>query len=114
MLKKINRLRVSRHFKRAYEKGQSLSGRFVKVKAFKNFRQNSAPAKVAVVISKKIAPHAVERNLWRRRTKAVMKEEITKFPGWEIVISFNGAIKSADFNTLKEDLIQCLKKLPSS
>lgn len=113
MLKKINRLRVARHFKRAYEKGQTISGRFVKIRAYRNFRSLQNPAKLAVVISKKVFKRAVDRNLWRRRAKAIMKDYLASLKGWEIVINFNGAIKSADFPALKEDLSKCLEKLQS-
>jgi len=113
MLKKINRLRVARHFKRAYEKGQSISGRFVKIRAFHNFHTPKAPAKIAVVISKKVFSRSVDRNLWRRRAKSIMQGLIGPLNGWEIVINFNGAIKTADFPALKEDLTKCLEKLQS-
>lgn len=114
MLKKINRLRVSRHFKRAYEKGQNLTGRFVKIKAYRNFRSPQSPAKLAVVISKKVFAHSVDRNLWRRRAKSILKEKIPILKGYEIVVNFNGNIKTASFSELKDDIFKCLENLQSS
>jgi len=114
MLKKANRLTISRHFKRAYEKGKNVPGQYVRMRAFFNFQDKQKPAKIAVVISKKVFSHAVDRNLWRRRAKAVSRDFIDKLNGWEIVINFNGAIKGADFAQLKEDLKKCFANLQSS
>jgi ribonuclease P protein component len=112
MLKKANRLRVSRHFKRAYEKGQRIAGRFVKISAFHNLRQIDAPAKVAVVVSKQNIAQATDRNLWRRRTKVIFTEYLENLQGWELVINLNKSVKTADFATLKEDISKCVEKLP--
>lgn len=114
MLKKANRLTISRHFKRAYEKGKNVPGQYVRMRAFRNLNSTQAPAKIAVVISKKVFPHAVDRNLWRRRAKAVSRDFVEKLNGWEVVINFNGAIKEADYSALKEDLKKCFANLQSS
>ena len=84
------------------------------MKAFHNLNDSKKPAKIAVVISKKAVSKAVQRNLWRRRTKAISKEFLNKLSGFEIVINLNGAINTADFNELKEDLTKCFENLRSS
>jgi len=113
MIKGQNRLRLSRHIKRAFEKGVAWQGPFFKVKAY--FRKDSAnqPARLAVVSFKKTSSRAVDRNLIRRRLKAVFKDLLKTLPGWDLVILSRSEAQTADFKKLQDEAKKCSSFLQS-
>jgi len=111
MVKKENRLRLSRHIKRAYDKGISWRGSLIAIKAFKT--SNNQPGKIAVVVSKKFAAHAVVRNLLRRQIKAAFRDQLAGIPGWEVVARPNKIIAKGEFESLKKDVSACVDFLQS-
>ena len=111
MVKKENRLRLSRHIKRAYDKGIGWRGSLIVIKAFRTGSNN--PGRIAVVISKKFARHAVVRNRLRRQIKAAFRDSLSQLPGWEIVARAQKQIEKGDFETLEKDVSACLDFLQS-
>lgn len=66
----------------------------------------------AVIVSNKISKKATERNKVRRRIKAVLKENLSKFSGnYDIVITVLSPLTQLDFTQLRENFINLLKKI---
>ncbi len=72
--------------------------------------------RVGVVISKKVVKKAVERNLWRRRVKEILRREFDKdkLAGYDFVINFNKRCIPPGFWELREDLVSLRERIYGS
>ncbi|MDH4358360.1 MAG: ribonuclease P protein component [Candidatus Berkelbacteria bacterium] len=113
MIKGQNRLRLSRHIKRAFEKGIAWQGAFFKVKAYRRRDFSDNPARLAVVAFKKVSSKAVNRNLIRRRLKAAFRDHLEKLSGWDIVVLSQGNVQTADFAKIQAEAEKCSSFLQS-
>lgn len=111
MIKKENRLK-------SYEVGRVLTkGRFVKSPNFSCRIGSGKPgyrSKITVVVSKKVASKAVERNYLKRKTREAFAPIIGQLTGFYIVVFPRKEVKDLGFQTLQSEVIECLKKLQSS
>lgn len=113
MIKGQNRLRLSRHIKRAFEKGIAWQGAFFKVKAYRRRDLSDNPARLAVVAFKKVSSKAVNRNLIRRRLKSAFKDRLKALPGWDLVVLSKGNVQTADYAKIQEEADKCSSFLQS-
>ncbi len=96
-------MKASRHIKRAFDKGKSWQGAFFRAKIFA--RRDSDPSRLAVIISKKTLPGAVQRNRVRRRIKAAFAEYLGA--PLDIAVIANKSALEADFSKIKQEAEKC-------
>ena len=104
MLAKKFRLSQDGDFKNVYRGGRRMAGRGWSIATKSN---NLARPRFGVIISKKTAKLAVERNLAKRRTRAMIERLLKSNPtltaaGWDIIINITTA--DFDLNQLEEAL----------
>lgn len=102
----MDSLRKQKDFEEVYAKGRRTSGPLFNLKAVPT---ESEQSRVAFVISKKTAKKAVDRNLLRRRLKAIWQEQDFK-PGFDIVVLVKAEALKADYTELKKELIRILER----
>lgn len=69
-----------------------------------------SPARFGFIVSRQVGS-AVTRNLVRRRLKAACAEALAGVrPGADIVIRALPSSATADFGTLRDDVVRCLKR----
>lgn len=110
MIKSENRLRGEASVKRTLNKGRNINCQFFRVRVLEK-RDKTSPSQATIVISKKIASLATDRNLYRRRLKAALGAWLSEITGYDMVFFPNGSIKNAAFEKIKEDVNQCFEKL---
>ena len=107
MLPKIYRVRKNSEFTKIYQDSRSLAAKNVVL--FVRKREDSQ-LKIGFSVSKKNGK-AHERNLIKRRMRAVAHEELAKIkPGHELVFLARTPIKHASYQEIKRDMNYLLKK----
>ncbi len=109
MLPQIHRLKKKNDFERVYKKGQGFRKDFLFLKCAAN---DSNVSRIGIVVSKKVASKATDRNLIKRRIRGAVKEMLLVIrPGQDIIISaLIGIDKLTDFQSIKETLYNLLLK----
>lgn len=102
MFKKRFRLKTS-EFKEVFNCGRTIKNPIFVLKTKKN---NLPYSRVAVVVSKKIANKAVERNHYKRRFISALENIVDTFPVADYVFILNSGIKEIQY----KDLINNLKE----
>ena len=75
----------------------------------------SEKAKFAVVVSKKIAARAVDRNRIRRLCKEVVRQESDTIRGPQTLILYaKKAARSASFKEIETDIVELFSQLPTA
>jgi ribonuclease P protein component len=109
MLPKEKRLRDTRDFKRVYQKGSFFGSQIFTMSALPNKR---AISRVGVVISKKVEPKAVKRNLLKRRFREAIGALYEKLPaGYDVVVSIKPKSKEADFKVIMAEVADIFGKV---
>lgn len=107
MLPKYSCLKKKKDFSEVFKKGRKIQGNFLYIKAISN---NLKQSRFGIIISKKVAQKAVLRNKIKRRTRAVLKENLPRVKtNIDCVVFFLFLPK--DFNLLKKDIEESFKKL---
>ena len=107
MLPKIYRVRKNSEFTKIYQDSRSFAAKNIVL--FVRQREDSA-LKIGFSVSKKNGK-AHERNLIKRRLRALAKEELAKMhPGYDLVFLARQAIKKASYQEIKRDMNYLLKK----
>lgn len=89
MLPKEKRLTDTRDFKRVYQKGSFFSVGYFSVNYLPN---KSSFTRIGIVINKKTAPKAVDRNKLKRQLREVVRNGYEKIPaGLDLVITIKKA-----------------------
>jgi len=106
MLAQKYRLKKRKDFERVYKQGKGFKQDFLFLKTFENNLKNS---RIGIVVSKKIANRAVERNLIKRRLREAVKKRLSEMkPGLDIVIAAKQGISK---KTLFQDIEQVLNEI---
>jgi len=106
MLAQKYRLKKRKDFERVYKQGKGFKQDFLFLKTVENNLENS---RIGIVVSKKIASKAVERNLIKRRLREAVKKRLPEMKqGLDIVIVAQAGINK---RTLFQDIEQILNKI---
>lgn len=109
MLRFSNRIRKKKDFDQVFKKGKAAYDKFLGVKALKS---NSKINRFGIIVGLKISKKAVERNLIKRRIKAILNEEKNKIKtGNDIVIISLPPIKKIKYFEIKKSIQKNFKKL---
>lgn len=110
MLSAKYRLKKKKDFERVYKKGQGLRQGFFTLRFKPNNLDN---CRFGIVVSKKVANKANERNLIKRRTREAIKGLIRENqPSFDIVlISLPGISKKNSFQEIKENIQELFLKI---
>ena len=102
------RLLLPPEFKRCFESGQRLSGRY--------FRVHVACAeqpRLGLAVSRKVSRRAVERNRIKRVVRESFRHHRQRLPALDLVILAKREAATADNPTLRSDLASLWRRLPS-
>lgn len=109
MLKKTNRISRNKDFDRAFKAGRSFYSQILGIKAAKNERETN---RLGILISVKVSKKAVTRNLFKRRIREIVKQELPKIKvGHDLVIIVLPKIIEKDFLEIKSTIIKGLRVL---
>lgn len=100
MFKKQYKLNTS-VFKEVFNFGKTVKTQHFLIKKKENNLEHS---RFAVVVSKKVAKKAVERNHLRRRTYFALKEAYKQFPNADYVFILNSSAKDIQYKELVKSL----------
>ena len=101
------RLSKKKDIDNVFKKGKSFYNNIIGIKIIKN---NEQIIRTGVIVSNKVSKKAVERNLYKRRIRAIDRET-NKNDSFDILYIALPPIKEADFNEIKESILGGLKKL---
>ncbi|PIT90855.1 ribonuclease P protein component [Candidatus Kaiserbacteria bacterium CG10_big_fil_rev_8_21_14_0_10_49_17] len=91
------------------------SGRAVNSQHFSaRFNTSSKPSKCAVVVSKKVASKAVERNTLKRRMRASLLTALNGLSGCNIVLFARKGANSLSFSELQEEVAALIGNIHTS
>jgi len=100
MLPRLNRLNKRKDFERIHQQGQIARGRLMILKAKRNDFQYS---RIGIIVSKKVAKKATQRNKIKRRMRRIVREEILLHNGYDFVIILKHDAVSANYEELEDD-----------
>ncbi|MFA6525122.1 MAG: ribonuclease P protein component [Patescibacteria group bacterium] len=109
MLPKKYRLTNEADFKKVYEKRNSvflptLSLRYL-------LKGKSENSRFGFVISSKIYKKSVDRNLLKRRMRAIIKKQIENIlPGYDFIISARPGVKNKKFTEIEKEIERLFRK----
>lgn len=109
MLPKEHRLTNEGDFKKVYEKKNSvflptLSLRYLQ-------REKKEVSRFGFVVSGKIYKKSVERNLLKRRFRAIIKKQFPYIPsGYDYIISARPGIKNKSYQEIEKEMEKLFKK----
>ena len=111
MLPRSKRLVAKRDFDVVYRRSGKLRSSGFTL-AYLNTR-SSLPTKIGIVVSKKVSPRAVKRNLYRRRIAAclIKLKKVIPVKGFKIVIVINSLIVNEKYQQIYNSLAIILTKI---
>lgn len=108
MLKAQYRLRRKQDFQKIYRRGDYFFSPHLIVRFFPNSKNFS---RYAFVVSAKVAPKAVDRNLIKRRLSEIIRLNFARLvSGRDIIIIAKKSLLAQKFSGQKENLICLLKR----
>ncbi|MFA5197276.1 MAG: ribonuclease P protein component [Patescibacteria group bacterium] len=103
MLKKQQRITDSKDFQTIYRRGRHYSNAFFSLNYSKNYYGHT---RVGIVVNKKVAKKATERNLLKRQLREIVKKDYDKLAvGMDIIISTRPKTKELDFTQLEKEIV---------
>jgi len=109
MLKKENRISLTRDFDRSFKSGRSFYGKNLKIKAVDN---NLNKNRFGILISSKVSKKAVIRNKYRRLLREIIKKELPKFLiGKDLIIVVFSQILDKKNQEIEKELREGFKNL---
>lgn len=106
MLEAKHRLRKQKDFDLVYGRGRAIAGPLFNLKFAKNDRVNT---RVALVVSKKTAKKAVDRNYAKRLYRAALVSEVKVLkPGFDVVVTIKTV--KVKLPEIKNELQRIFKK----
>ena len=118
MLQKVFRLKSPKRFRQTLRSKRLCSNAFFVVYArlhHSNYMNNAIGPQVGLIVSKKVAKHAVVRNRLKRRMREILRRDLLTppkpaiVPFRDIVIVMRSASVEAPFSTLQRLLVQCFE-----
>ncbi len=106
MLAKTSRLTKENDFKKVFNLGKKITGRFFAA----YFLKTPGKTRVAVIVSNKISKKAVIRNKLKRRMREIIKKNLEGLE-YDIVVSAKLSALDQKYSELSEDLSSSLKKI---
>lgn len=112
MLSKKNRFHGPAGLTRAYQKGTTVRSQFC---AARYVQTNRSDYRIAVVVSKKVAKTAPERNRIRRRVYEVVRLNAPgRLTNQDVVITiFDSRLSTIDHKELKDIILRLLEQIPA-
>ena len=110
MIKKENRLSRSRLVGRVLQKGLSIKTSNLSCRIIST--RDTDKVKITVVVSKKIASHAVDRNRIKRRVREAFEAEIARKRSVSLVVFPKLSAQTAKFEDLQKEASVCLETGP--
>lgn len=108
MLAKIHRISQKTDFEKVFKNGKKTSSQDFIIRFMENGLEN---CRFSVIVSNKISKKATERNKLRRRIKAVISKNLSKFrKNNDIIIITLDHSKKLQFGELAENLSQLFIK----
>lgn len=109
MLKKQNRMARNKEFDRAFKLGKSFYGPFLGIKAVDN---NLDQLRLGILISSKVSKKAVVRNLYKRRIRELIRQELPNLKtGKDVVVIVSKQIIDKSFVEVGVVVKAALEKL---
>ena len=111
------RLARSSEINRVFEQGKRLNcGVFLLITAERNkLESTQPPTRGCFVVSKRISKRAVDRNLLKRRFRALFRENYNDLPGGlDLVFIARRSMLSTNFEELQERFLKACAKLQQS
>lgn len=109
MLPRLNRLTKKKDFEETYQQGKAVGGNFLLIKTKPNQEKQT---RIGIVVSKKVAKKATERNKLKRRIREIVRKKNTKDKlGGDIVIIAKKPSAKASYRELEADWENVLSKL---
>ncbi len=106
MLKKNQRITDSKDFQTIYRRGRHNSNAFFSLNYLPNYY---GVCRFGIVVNKKVAKKAIERNLLKRRIREILKLNYdTIVTGFDIIISTRPKTKEIPFSQLEKELLVLL------
>lgn len=109
MLPPAHRLRKTKEIEHVWKRGRSFFAPTIQCKIVA-VSDPAAPTKIAVVIGTKVDKRAVRRNLWKRRTREILRAHIAEImPGLDIVVSAKKGAVDVSFADMEKMLVGLLR-----
>lgn len=110
MLPKVNRLKDRSDFASILAEGSYLKGRVVGLKFLRPSGEYEPP-KLGLVVSKKFSKRATDRNLVKRRLRAIMRGVLPRMVGGvKLIIIVSRPEVDVSFESLRHDLLELLEE----
>ncbi len=89
MLSRKNRLVKEKDYKNLYRRSPKIKGKFVSLRYLKN---NLDVSRFGFIVSNKTVPKATDRNLFKRKFRVIIGEELNRIkPGFDVIIKLERA-----------------------
>jgi ribonuclease P protein component len=109
MLPREKRITNTRDYQRVYQKGSFFSARLANINLIPN---RSTMTRLGIVVTKKVAAKATERNLIKRRFREAARTLYDLLPaGYDIVVTIKGGSQKADFAEIEKELKEAFTKV---
>lgn len=109
MLPKKYRLTNEADFKKVYAKRSSIFFPFLSLRYLK--KTDSKASRFGFVVSSKVFKKSVDRNLLKRRMRAIIAKKLDMIkPGYDIILSARPSVKGKKFLEIENEIDKLLKK----
>lgn len=107
MLKKENRLKKSRDFKKLY-KERSIKTRFF---SFRGKLKRGGETRIGIVLSKNVSQKSTERNKLKRQIREVLRKNLSHIKsGQDIAINVFPESHGLNYKEIEKNILDLLKK----
>jgi ribonuclease P protein component len=94
-----------------YQNGDRFSSKFFKLRRWLIPSNQQPPAKIGIVVSKKVAKLSVKRNQLKRQVRAILRPYLPQLKrGLQIIVTVATVADAPDFSDLAKDLHTLLSK----
>ncbi len=101
------RIKKRTEFKKIYEEGNKINGRFVIVHYLENELNHP---RIGITVTRKVG-RAVIRNRWKRLIREIFRKNKGHFPPKDMVITVKRGMKLPTYRELEEDIIETVSKI---